>query len=1109
MKKKTASKFDKSIHPRTSLFNKKLEEISTFISSNPDKALTLASQLVKEDESNPHLWLLIAKVYHKLGKFLAAENSVNNALDITPNSNEAILTKVDILYASDRYEEASEVLSQASPLFDKKNLHTLLGYKASVFIKQKKYQLAIDIYQELIATQPTNWRHWNNLGMIYLDLGRFSEMDNAYRISSELSGEIKIPFYNRIVGAHYNPTSTAEKIIELCKEWQNASKFKKGLKVNGRVKKNKTLRIGMISDGFRTHPVGNMITLGLSYIAESDMEFYAYSTNFVNDHVTQRIKGFCSKWQVIENISDLRVSKIIRDDEIDILFDLCGYNSNSRMAVFQLKPAPIQVKWVGGLISSTCLETMDYLLSDKIETPQGVDALYTEKLIRLPDDYICYEPPFYLPALKDSPVKTKGYITFGCFNNASKINDTVLYYWSGILHKVQDSRLYIKSFNFDDKSLCENVLNRLEALGIARDRVRIEGSSTHEQLLSCYNDIDIALDPWPYSGGLTTCEAMAMGVPVVTYPGPTFAGRHSATHLVNAGMPELVAESWEQYISIAVGLANDDASLNIIRKHLREILLASPVCNGIKFGQHFSDAMRAIWQRYCENKQPEALTLNNDAPPYFHDDMLPVELHRPTSNKVSREFKEHNSEFHFLLKGRVTLVDYGARIARGTKLAFLNSLNAFSFIIMDINGDVNENELPVRKEAIHHIKLHAFSNGDAVSINFCLDPMLTSDLKPITRPNERQIVTSLQAQRSQLDDFFGSKRVDWFILDNRFDLLAVFSFGKNILNSCLILDIKISFNPTHEGQMSFDEIKCLLKSYGFVMHSLRNIEYRTVHIDSSESDSSHKEIKFADALFIPEQSHFEMMSEQQREKLAFILHVGYQITDTSYALLLMNSVERADEFMAVVKQKEMLSDQEVVKKETVSLIPDMPRMSIAERNLFEQYVKKAIAYYEFGSGGSTKLATRNSIDVYGVESDKRWVDTLKKEIGPKCKVEYVDIGPTREWGYPVSTQYKEKFPLYSQSILKFENAFDFILIDGRFRVACTLCAIQHTLEKQADIESVYIFIHDFWDRPDYHVVLEFLDVHEVAETAGVFRLKKDIDRVLLTAKILEYKFVAI
>src|SRR5690606_13415634 len=213
--------------------------------------------------------------------------------------------------------------------------------------------------------------------------------------------------------------------------------------------------------------------------------------------------------------------------------------------------------------------------------------------------------------------------------NISKINDELLGAWSGILNSVPNAHLFLKTHGLSNATLCQRIWSFFAGSGINQERIRLEGASPHNELLNSYNDVDIALDPWPYSGGLTTCEALIMGVPVITLPGPTFAGRHSATHLVNAGMPELIAQDWEQYQKLAIDLANDLDNLAIIRENLRTIVLQSPLCDAERFGRSFSNAMRAIWQRHCAGKKPEALVLGDDLTPYFADEEDPVAVMHP------------------------------------------------------------------------------------------------------------------------------------------------------------------------------------------------------------------------------------------------------------------------------------------------------------------------------------------------------------------------------------------------------------------------------------------------------------------------------------------------
>lgn len=882
-------------------FNAKIKRAVDLLSVNPVDALVLVDELIKKDEGNPLLWVISGRANEKQGKFFDAEECMNNALELFPDYNEALYGKASLYYARDRLTDAELFLQDAIPRLSHEESRPLRSLMATILMKQKKFQQAMASFEELTREDPGNWLYWNNLAMIYQDLAEFEKMDSAYAKSCRLAKDNPTAYFNAIVGAHYNPLATAEQLLELCHNWQDVFKPQNPVKraVAKNTAKNKKLRIGMISDGFRSHPVGNMITIGLSHIPASQMEFYAYSTNFSEDHITHRIQSICKKWQVIIGLTDEVLDKTIREDEIDILFDLCGYNSNSKMTVLQKAPAPLIIKWVGGLISSTGLKTMDYLLSDHVETPEGSDALYTEKLIRLPGDYICYDPPYYLPALSEPPFKKNGYITFGCFNNASKINDLLLEQWAVLLNNVPESRLLLKSFNFNNESLREKILTKMESHGITRDRMIIEGASPHKELLATYNKIDIALDPWPYSGGLTTCEAMAMGVPVVTLPGPTFAGRHSASHLVHAGMPELVADSWQQYIDIATGIANDTESLTTIRQLLRNILLASPVCDGQRFAQHFSDAMRAIWQRYCDGKAPEALYMREGEQAYFSDDSVPLVLEHPEDDG-SATVTRNNDGFEFKLKGKVLMMDYGGMFVRSNSFIDLFATGAFHSVIMDTLGEVEENHLPLDRKSVQHIKMHVLGNGEDTPVYMCLDSRYSSDLKALAVECAagdwagQRVITEIKAPSSKLDEIHGLDRLEWFVVDNRFNLRTMFQYASRIMGSCLVLAVNYRFETTHHGQMRFDEIIETLAQYGFTFHAFSGVNYGAPVLVEGRDPLPSSKMTSAQLLFVPDAKRLATLSFEQREKLAFILHTAYDIRDLAYTILAIDSKERAN-----------------------------------------------------------------------------------------------------------------------------------------------------------------------------------------------------------------------
>jgi len=1072
----------------------KVEQAYELLSKNPEMALQQLKKIISSNQKVPVLWVLAGRAYQRLGQFSDAEKCINRALILQPDYPEALYALADLMFVAERYNELEIFLTDKIRVLSIDLSLPLRALLANVFQKNKRYAEAIDIYNYLIAYDADNWLYWNNLGMIYQDMTDFEKMEFAYEKSCQLTQSNTMPYFNQIVAAHYNPEKKPSDILLLCKRWQEVFKndaIKTKFTTRNR-SKDKCLRIGLISDGFRSHPVGNMITEGLSHIPLEDMEFYVYSTNHDSDHVTYRIKSIAKKWYVIDGISDEAVEKIIREDEIDILFDLCGYNVNSRMQVFLRKLAPIQIKWVGGLISSTGIEEIDYLLSDNIETPPGSDSLYTEKLIRLPGDYICYKFPPYLPDLALVPALTKGFITFGCFNNAVKVNSTLIRHWSDILKFVPGSRLYLKSFNFRNEEIKARIYSDFEFYDICHDRIIIEGDSPHDELLKSYNEVDIALDPWPYSGGLTTCEAMAMGVPVITLPGPTFAGRHSATHVANAGMPELIASDWDEYKKIAINLAEDVESLIIIRKYLREKLSSSPVCNAPYFAKHFSNAMRAVWQRHCDGKLPESLSLYDDSNPMFHGDEEQVLLHHPK--------KEHGKAiFSFSFSDKILLLDYGASISVDEKFASLMSSGGIHAIVVDPKGIADE-VLMQSLANVQYVKYHMLNDGNKVNLNVCLGKNFSSDLIPLDSKvnNEchyKKIITQISIPSVKLDNIENLIVLDWLILDDTLSLDKVFECGKRIVGQCLCIAIKYSSIISYEGQVNHKNLYIHLKSLGYKLIGYEGSVFK----DSCMVDNFDAVATNGYLIYIPDVDSLHGIDFNRIIKLSYILHSSYGLHFEVYSLLDSFSPEKAYAY------KKSL-DLESSKQYDTLIIPEVPHMSESEIELLTNLIERASHYFEFGCGGSSKLVARKNLTVHGVESDKRWVEQLNNELGMSSKVKYVDIGPTKEWGFPVDETYKHRFPLYSESILAQNKAFDLILVDGRFRVACILNTIKHILTYQRDTSQSLIFVHDFWNRLDYHVVLTFLDMVERIDTAGVFRVKKEIDMLELNGIIKKYTY---
>jgi predicted O-linked N-acetylglucosamine transferase (SPINDLY family) len=317
--------------------------------------------------------------------------------------------------------------------------------------------------------------------------------------------------------------------------------------------------------------------------------------------MTARLRTCAAEWHEVRDVSDEELARRIREDRIDILFDLAGHTPGNRLPVFARKPAPVQITWLD-YVGTTGLSAMDYLLADPRQIPAGAEAFHTEKVLRMPDDYICFDPPVDAPAVGPLPALTGGLVTFGSFNLLTKTSPQSVEIWSRILREVPGSRLMLKNHGFDQPATMARLRRLFSEHAIDPSRIVFQGRSPHAELLAAYNEVDVGLDTLPYNGGLTTCEALWMGVPVVTCPGETFASRHGLAHLTAAGVAETVAADFEDYVRIAVALAGDLPRLSALREGLRGRVGGSALCDGKRFAGYFADVMRGVWRRWCEGK---------------------------------------------------------------------------------------------------------------------------------------------------------------------------------------------------------------------------------------------------------------------------------------------------------------------------------------------------------------------------------------------------------------------------------------------------------------------------------------------------------------------------
>ncbi len=365
---------------------------------------------------------------------------------------------------------------------------------------------------------------------------------------------------------------------------------------------NRRLRLALLSGTLRVHPVGWLTLAGLEALDPGEFAVTCLAHETADDPFARRFRALAESWHAIGGLDDRAVASLARELSVDILIDLGGYGDAARMTVCRHRAAPVQVKWVGMQNHSSGLPEMDWFITDRWETPPGFEPLYSERLLRLPDGYVCYTPPAHAPEVAPLPALANGTVTFGCFNNLAKVTPLVVATWARVLRALPTSRLVLKTHQFARTEMREEVLATFAGHGVAPSRIELQGPSAHPQFLAEYNRVDLVLDPFPYSGGLTTCEALWMGVPTLTLPGETFASRHSMSHMCNVGLDDWVADDPDHYAALALGKAADLPALAALRAGLRERTRNSPLCDAPRFGRGLGNALRHAWRQWCRDQ---------------------------------------------------------------------------------------------------------------------------------------------------------------------------------------------------------------------------------------------------------------------------------------------------------------------------------------------------------------------------------------------------------------------------------------------------------------------------------------------------------------------------
>ena len=616
------------------LRSKKKKAMASFQAGNHDEAWTLYQALCQADRLDAEAQLACGVIAGLRGDNQLAENYCRQALALDPKLATAHFNLGIALRSQKKFAEASLSFKRATEL--------LAGYSealdalAHAYITLYDWPAAARVLNEIISIWPRKAEMHNNLGSVYQAMGRIHDAITAYEAALGINPRLGVALnslgsayqgrgdfeqaercYRQCLAAapgdlqarsnllmllSYLPDADAATVFEEHLEWGRVATA--GVSCVDKIEfdgdPRRHIRVGYVSPDFREHSVASFIEPVLKQHNRGRFEVCCYSNLPMPDETTRRIKESVDVWRDIHKLSDGEAARLIRDDRIDILIDLSGHTANNRLGVFAARPAPVQMTWLG-YPNTTGLCTVDYRITDGIADPAGEDIHYCEELLRLDGSFLCYQPDPNTPEVAPLPALNNGHVTFGSFNNFSKINPRVLQLWAEVLKQVPGSRLLLKCPALTDATVQERVSTALQELGIGPERVGLLGHTrTRQEHLALYARVDIGLDTFPYNGTTTTCEALWMGVPVLSLVGKRHAGRVGASVLSAAGLSDWLADAPESFVALADYMAADVPRLARLRESLRRQLAKSSLCDATDFVHRLEAAIQQIWDGRLE-----------------------------------------------------------------------------------------------------------------------------------------------------------------------------------------------------------------------------------------------------------------------------------------------------------------------------------------------------------------------------------------------------------------------------------------------------------------------------------------------------------------------------
>ncbi|MBF0445620.1 MAG: tetratricopeptide repeat protein [Magnetococcales bacterium] len=563
-----------------------------------DLALEQFQRAINIDPNIAILYYNMGTSLYQLDRKEESVSVVKKSISMDPNYPEAYSSIGNTLTELGELDEAVENLQKAitiKPDFADAHYNLAIALK-----KQGKWDEAVTHFQKATNITP-HFAACFNLANTFRSMGKLDEAVISYQKAIAIDHNSLKAHSNLLLCSQYLPGQSMENLFLIHKKWGDSLFCESNPPIFSHYRNitpDRPLRVGLLSPDYRLHPIGYFMAGFFKYHQVAELEIICYSDS-IADELTNQLESYSDSWIFTKNFSDDQLSKQIIQDRIDILIDLAGHTENNRLQLFAKKLAPIQITWAG-YVGTTGLKTMDWLIADHHYIAKDEDRYYTESIIRMPDSWVCYTPPTYVPEV--APQSANRFV-LGNFGNPDKINEKILAVWAKILLLCPNTDLHLIYKGMDSSSNMQRINGFFANAGINTNRIILEGRIPHKELLARYNSIDLALDTIPYSGGLTTMEALWMGVPVVTTRGATFAGRHSTSILNNVGLDELVTNTLEEYLQLVIDLVSNPDKVKKHRVGLRNKIANSPLCDHKKFTVDLTKELRKVWVKWCEERQ--------------------------------------------------------------------------------------------------------------------------------------------------------------------------------------------------------------------------------------------------------------------------------------------------------------------------------------------------------------------------------------------------------------------------------------------------------------------------------------------------------------------------